>query len=449
MTGSSEVKKWKELAAGVLKEAASRKTEVEVRFHSADQLTVTVRKKKLEEIRQSTPLAASMRVFEGKRCCSGSTSRLDAQSLLRLLDRLSGLVRLVDEDEANGLPEPELLFSGSLDLDLYDPKLEELDSDRAREMALECERAALAAHPLVTNSQGASVRVNLATTLLCNSRGVEAWSRSSMISIQANPVAEDGKGNKFADYWWSSARHLADLDDPTSVGEKAGLRAAAQVGATKVATGRFPVLFAPEPAAALLELLFQSISGTAVYKGSTFLAGKEGQAIASPLVTVIDDPLRRRGLGSAAFDAEGVRTSRVVLVDKGILKLYPCDCFSARRLNRTSTGHSSGGGVTSYNLFIANGDKTPQELLSIMGTGLFVTSFIGFAFNQATGDFSRGVRGFWVENGRKVHPAQEITVSSNLGTMLQEIIAVGNDLSFRSATNSPSLLLHEMTVSGT
>jgi len=439
---------WHDLAAAVLAAAKSHKVEAEVRFRTSDQLVVKVRKGKLEEIRQSTPSGASLRVFDGKRCVSGSTSHMDKDRLVSLLDELCSCAKVVDEDDANGLPEAEQLYSGEAELDLYDPNVEGVGVDKARDLALACEEGAFSADARVTQSEGASLSTSTGTTFLCNSRGLEATARGSFVSVQAQPVAEDDKGNKYSDGWWSSARYLSDLEDPALVGKEAGLRAAAQIGADKVATGRFPVLFAPEAASGLQELLFQCISGTAVYRNSTFLAGKENTPIAAPILTLIDDPLKARGLASAAFDAEGVATSRRTLVDQGVLKLYPCDCFAARRLGRKSTGHSGGGGVTSYNLYVLNGDKSPAELLSALDTGLLVTSFIGFGFNQATGDFSRGIRGFWVEKGKRIRPVQEVTVSSNLGAMLTNIVGVGNDLHFRSGTDSPSLLVREMSISG-
>ncbi|MBM4354643.1 MAG: TldD/PmbA family protein, partial [Deltaproteobacteria bacterium] len=272
----------------------------------------------------------------------------------------------------------------------------------------------------------------------------------SAATLSVSPVAEDDAGNKYSDGWFSSARHLVDLEDAEAVGRIAARRCLDQVGAdNKVGTGRYPVLFSPETAMGLLTHLFECISGDRVYKGASYLAGKEGEAVASDLVTVHDDPLRARGLSSAPFDNEGVATSTRTFVDKGVLKLYPCDTFAARRLKRKSTGHSAGGGaIRSYNLYVANGTETRDALLAKIGTGLLVNSFVGFSFNHATGDFSRGIRGFWLEGGKPVRPVQEITVSGNLGNMLKDVVAVGNDLEFRYGTDSPSLLVREMMVSG-
>jgi len=439
---------WKELAAAILKRASKRGIAVQVSFRTNDNTAVKVRKGKLEEIRQSSPAGVSLRVFDGSRSVSGSSSHLERDGLVALVDRLADSVRLVDEDDANGLPEPHLLFSGDAELDLFDPGVEEVTVDKARELALACEQAAFEVDKRITNSGGASTSLSRTIRLLCNSHGLKAALRTTSVGIGTNPIAEDKDGNKYSEGWFSSARHLSDLDSASDVGLVAGRRCVALVGATKVATGRFPVLFEPEPAQALLTHLFECVSGIAVYKNSSFLAGSEGETIASPLVTVIDDPLRKRGIGSAPFDTEGVATGRKLVLDKGVLKFYPCNTFAARRLKRKSTGHASGAGLTSYNLYIQNGTASREELVEKLGTGLVVVSFIGFGFNRATGDFSRGARGFWVEKGKIVHPVHEITVAGNLGQMFQDVTAVGKDLDFQFGTDSPSLLIKQMTVSG-
>ncbi len=450
---SSELTKrssgWQEVAAEVLKSAADAGVKAEVAFTAGETFSVKVRKGKLEDIRQSGSTGVSMRVFKGTRSVSGSSSRLDRESLARLLERLAGGVGLVDEDEANGLPDAEGLYSAGTDLDLFDAGIGDLSVDRAQALALACEQAAMDYDPRITNSSGASVSAGLALKALYNSDGLKASYPSSRISLSVSPVAQDKEGERYSDWWFSQARHSGDLDDPAAIGNKAGERCVAMIGADKIPSGKSRVLFAPETALYLVQHIFESISGDAVYKGATFLGGREGKKIGSDLVTITDDPLRARGVSSAPFDAEGVATIRRALVEGGVLKTYPCDTFAARRLKRKSTGHAaSGKGITSYNLYLAAGKTPAGEMLAQLGKGLFVTAFIGFGFNMATGDFSRGVRGFWVEDGKIVKPVQEITVSGNLGDMLQNVVAVGDDLTFRFGTDSPSLLLSEMTVSG-
>ncbi len=443
-------KEWKGLADAVLQRSSALGLEASMAFSAQDDLTVKVRLGKLEEIRQSAPVGFSIRVYKGKRSVSSSTSHLERERLLSLVERLSATVDLVDEDPATGMPERELLYAGGPDLDLYDPKVTDVSAQLAREMAIRGEAAAMAADPRIKNSSGADVGLARGGVMRFNTLGLAAFRPGSAITLSVSPVAEDDAGNKYSDGWFCSARHLGDLEEAEAIGRVAARRCLDQIGAdNKVTTGRYPVLFSPETAMGLLTHLFECISGDRIYKGASFLAGKEGESVASNQVTIVDDPLRQRGLASAPFDNEGVATATRTLVDRGILKLYPCDTFAARKLNRASTGHSAGGGaIRSYNLSVANGTQSREALLAQLGTGLLVNSFVGFSFNHATGDFSRGVRGFWVESGKPGKPVQEVTVSGNLGTMLKDVIGVGNDLELRYGTDSPSLLIREMVVSG-
>lgn len=448
-TRQTRENEWTQLAKGLLDRARHKDLDLLARFSASRRLSVRVTRGELEQLRQSSPSDVSLRVFRGERTVSGSTSHVDEAGLAALLDRLVASVDLVDPDAANGLAEPELLVAKGTPLDLYDESLESLDVDRARALAAEAEKASFAVDPRVKNSSGASCGVAIGQQMLVSSggaRGTELW---SSVSLSASPIAEDDQGEKFSDGWWEERHHMGDLPAPETIGRIAGSRALSMMGARRVKTGRFPVLFAPETAGALIGHLFESIAGDAIYKRSSFLVDREGTLVASPLLTLVDDPLRLRGLSSAAFDAEGVATRRQVLVEKGVLQLIPCDTYAARKLRRRSTGHSGGGGsVRSFNLFVEAGSQSPEQLLEALGTGLFVTSFIGFGFNRATGDFSRGVRGFWVEKGKVMHPVQEVTVSGHLGALLDSITAVGSDLVFRAGTDSPSLLVSEMMVSG-
>ena len=454
MSGAKGTKHWKDLAAGLLKSAKTAGAGLEIRFYESGNLSVKVRKGAVEEIRRTGPFGAGMRVFRDGRSVSAATAKTDAANLDKVLARLLDNVRLVDPDEANGLPEAELLYAGGgPELERYDPGPETLTVEAAAEMAKACEQGAFDADPAIRNSSGAGVGVGFGRGWIYNTDGLEAEEASSSVSIWASPVAEDDKGNKKSESWWHQAHALSDLEDPVAVGRVAGQRAARMLGAVKAPTGKVPILFTPDTAAALVSTLFDSVSGTAVYRKSTFLGDQEGKRIGSELVTIIDDPHRVRGLGSRLFDGEGVICRPATVMGEGVLNFFPCDTYSARKLARKSTGHSSRGlagtgGVGSSNLYLAKGDRSPEDLMKQMGSGLLVTSFIGFGFNMATGDFSRGVEGFWVKDGKLLHPVHEITVSDNLGAMFAEVIGVGNDLEFRNGTDSPSLLIREMTVSG-
>jgi PmbA protein len=193
--------------------------------------------------------------------------------------------------------------------------------------------------------------------------------------------------------------------------------------------------------------------GSSIWRKSSYLVGREGTRVASDLITVVDDPLLPRGLGSKPFDGEGLLTRRNVVVESGILKMYLCDSYSARKLTRASTASAArgaGGGVgPSTTNFILQPGQTPAEEI-VRGTkrGLYVTEMMGFGFNAVTGDFSRGASGFWIEDGELTHPVSEVTISLNIDDLWQRIDAVGSDLDLRSATASPTLRVSSMTIAG-
>jgi PmbA protein len=223
--------------------------------------------------------------------------------------------------------------------------------------------------------------------------------------------------------------------------------------ARRVPTQQVPIVFSPEMARGILGSLFNAISGDAIWRSASFLAGKLGQSIAAPNLTLIDDGTLPGGFGSAPFDGEGLATRRNVFVRNGVLESYVLHGYTARKLKMASTA-SAGRGLAgnpytrSYNLFIEAGSQTPEEILSSTRTGLYVTRLMGQGVNLVTGDYSRGAAGLWIQDGKLTYPVQEITIAGNLKEMLQNISAIGNDLVFRSSTAAPTLRIEGMTVAG-
>jgi PmbA protein len=193
--------------------------------------------------------------------------------------------------------------------------------------------------------------------------------------------------------------------------------------------------------------------GGALWRKSSYLLEREGSEVASPLVTIVDDPLIPRGPGSRPFDGEGLPSRKNVVVERGKLLGFLLDSYSARKLGRQSTGSAgrSGGsiGASTSNFIVQPGASSPGEILKSTPRGLYVTELMGFGFNPVTGDFSRGAAGFWIENGELALPVSEITISSTLDAMLKAIDAVGNDLELKTSTASPTLRVSSMTISGT
>jgi PmbA protein len=285
-----------------------------------------------------------------------------------------------------------------------------------------------------------------------NSLGFLGSYRTSSASISVAPVAQRN-GTMERDYWYTTSRPCDGLLSPEEVGRIAAERTLRRLGAQRPETGNVPVVFDPETASQLLGSLFGAITGYAVFRNATFLAGKIGAQVASPLLTVIDEGRRPGGLGARPFDGEGSPTRRNVPVEAGVLKHWLCDWYSARKIGASPTGNARRGvtgapGVGPGDLSLAPGDRSPESIIGEVERGLYVTDLIGFGVNLVTGDFSQGAAGLWIDHGRLDHPVSEMTIAGNLGRMLLDVDAVGDDLVFRSSISAPTLRVRSMTVSG-
>jgi len=255
------------------------------------------------------------------------------------------------------------------------------------------------------------------------------------------------------DYWYTAGRGTGDLEPPEQVGRTAAERTLRRLGARQVPTGEVPIVFDPETAAEILGTVFSALSGYAVFRNATFLKDRLGEEVASPLLTLVDDGRRPRGLGSRPFDGEGLPTRRNVPLERGVLRHFLCDAYAARKIGARPTGSArrgvaGGPSVGAGNLYFEPGESSPEEIVAGVSRGLYVTDLIGFGVNVVTGDYSQGAVGHWIEDGRLVHPVHEVTIAGNLRGMLRDVDAVGNDLVFRSSSAAPTLRIRKMTVSG-
>ncbi|MGZ5453139.1 MAG: TldD/PmbA family protein, partial [Candidatus Aminicenantales bacterium] len=256
--------------------------------------------------------------------------------------------------------------------------------------------------------------------------------------------------HRVEDSWSSSKRHFKDLETPAEIARKAVERTARQLNPRKIRTQNVPVIFDQTQTAWLLGFLFGCIAGTAVYQKATFLEGKLGQRIGSDRITVIDDALMRGALGSHPFDSDGLPCRRTVVVEKGILRSYLCNYYSARKLGLESTGSADGGGVGPGNFYLQPGPGalSPQDIIAGTKKGLLLIRTLGHGLNSVTGDISRGAFGLWIEDGAIAYPVTEATISGNLGRILETIEAVGTDLEFLGPVVGPTVKVAEMTVGG-
>jgi PmbA protein len=419
-----------------------------------DEFSSVLRMKKIESLKEAASKALGLRVFVETRSASSYSSDFSPASLDRLVSRTLAMARATSDDPASGLPEREWLGKHAGDLALYSNDVRSLSTDDRIAMARRAEEAALNADPRITNSEGASFEAGEGSKAYANSLGFAGSYRASYCSVSVVPIAQNPDGGMQRDYWYSVARGAKGLDSPESVGRKAAERAVRRLGGRKVATCRVPVVFDAETARSLVGHIFEAVRGDAVYRDASFLAGKLSDKVAGENINVVDDGLRPGGFGSRPFDDEGIATSTTPVIEKGVLKNYLLNCYTARKLKLRTTGNASRGvagppGVGPKNFYLLPGPRTPEEILRSVKNGFYVTELIGFGVNIVTGDYSRGAAGMWIENGELVYPVEEVTIAGNLPEMLNHIGMIGSDLVFRSALASPTVLVEGMTVAGT
>lgn len=427
--------------------------DAEVVVRDGAELTVKVRMGEPELVQEAGSRALGLRVFKDLRAAVTYTSDLRNEPLEDFVAETVTLAALSEPDELNRLPDPADLARAVPDLDLWDESCMSLDAAEALRRCQRAEKAAFDHDPRVTNSDGASFSRVVGASAFASSGGFCGGSRGTYTSFYVEPVCDDADNKKRNGYWWSAGRFLDMLDEPEVVGREAARRTVATLGSRKIETCEVPVIFDPEVGRALVGMVFSVSNGAAMYRKSTYLLGREGTVVASPLVTIIDDPLIPRAPGSRAFDGDGLPTRKNVLVNQGVLETVLCDTYSARKLGRASTGSAGRGvggtpGPTTSNLIMQPGAITRDELFRDTERGLYVTSMMGFGFNAITGDFSRGAAGFWVEDGEIQFPVSEVTVSCNFDDLLQRIDRVADDLDRRSSTACPTLRVSRMTVAG-
>ena len=408
---------------------------------------VQVRKGALEDVHRAEGEEMGLRVFLGAKSASVASSDLSDEALSALVGRVLAMAGEAPEDAYAGLAPPELLMSGGApELDNWDGI--EPDPAVLKARALTAETAALAVKG-VTNSNGATATASASTFALATSHGFSGVTRASGHSCSAGVVAGEGSGMQ-RDHDWHSARHAEDLEEPAAIGRRAAERAVARLGNLKVAPGKMPVLFDARVAATLLGHFAGAITGSSIARKSSFLLDRLGSQVFAKGVSIRDDPLRRRGLRSRAFDGEGLPVRPMEVVADGVLTTWLATSADARQLGIQPTGHAVRGvsgapGAGPSNFYIAAGARSREELLRAFPRAILVTELIGMGVNGVTGDYSRGAAGFLVEHGEIIGPVSEITVASNLKEMFATL-EPASDLEFRRGVDSPTLLVPEMTV---
>lgn len=404
-------------------------------------MSVSTRMGEVENVEFNSDGALGITVYHNQRKGSASSTDLSDEAIARTVQAAIDIAKYTSEDPFAGPADRDLLAFDAPDLQLFYPA--ELSADQAIDYAANAEKAALSADPRITNTEGGSFNSHCGIRVFGNTLGMLQSYCSTRHSMSASVIAEEN-GDMERDYAYTIARKLEDLQSAEWVGKECARRTLSRLAPRKLATQKAPVIFSPEVATGLFGHLVGAISGTSVYRKSTFLLDSLGKQILPDWLTVRELPHVPGGLASTPFDSEGVRTQDRLIIENGVLTNWLMTTYAARKLGLKSTGHA--GGI--HNWHIAGQGMGFDAMLKEMGTGLVVTELMGQGVSGITGDYSRGASGFWVENGEIQYPVSEITIAGNLKDMWANMIATGDDIETRSNIQCGSVWLPEMSIAG-
>lgn len=412
-------------------------------------LSIRVRNGEIETITESSSRGVGFRVFKQNRMAFSHCNDLSESSLDNAVSRAVSFAGSTTADENNVIPSEKGISEVS---GLFDPQIVQISMDRKISLAKEAEKSAMR-DERITKSGGSSYSENEAETFLANSNGLSKSYRSTRCGFSVYVVAEKDE-QKSSGEESCSRRFFTDLKPAGDVAEKAAESAYEMLDPRMVKTQRAAVVFHPDAARALLGGILGAVNGERVLQGASFLGDKKDQAIGSELIHLIDDGVREKGLASRPFDGEGVPTRREVIVENGILRAFMYNTIVARRAGTQSTGNAARGGFTSlpgigpHNFYLDAGEHTPEEIIAGTPGGLWVRGVTGYGINPVNGNFSGGVSGFWIENGKAVFPVKGLTIAGSAFQMLTDIDMVGNDLDLNRSFTAPTFRIKEMQIGG-
>ncbi len=402
---------------------------------------VSVRLQEIDTVEYHQDITLGMSVFKGRKKAHFSTTDLSKKALKEALSQALDVASYTQEDPCSALPDKaDLAVDFDQQLDVFHPW--DLSVEQAIARALEAESVALDMDNAIDNSEGMSISTSNKQRFLANSHGfAKGYARTSHYQYLSLIAKQKGKMQRDGHYDVKS--HYEDLLGTKSMAQKAVENTKRRIGARAIGSQKTPVMFAPEVATTLIQSFLSAISGSNIYRKSSFLLDQIDQAVFPSWFEIMDDPFVPRGLSSVLFDSEGVKVQPRTLIEKGILQSYLLDSYAARKLKLKTTGHAGGA----HNIVIP-GQEDFDTMLKNMGTGFVVTELMGQGVNPVTGDYSRAAGGYWVKDGVFDFAVEGVTIAGNLKDMYQNIVAVGKDYNLNSSIATGSILIEQMALSG-
>ncbi len=416
----------------------------------ADQVAVTIsdnrsteieiRDQKIDTLKESNRSNLSVDIYTENKYSSHSTNRMKKEELLKFVEEAIAATKYLAPDEFRTLPEPELYYSGGgPELNTMDPKIDSLDARTKIDMANQSLNEAYGEDERII-SVSSYYSDSISNMVKVASNGFRGDSGSTGISLAVTVSIKSDTGRP-SDYWYENSRFIDRLKK-TDIGREALVRALNKMNPKKIASGKYPVVIENRVAMNIAGPIYNSLSGANIHQKQSFLIGKEGKPVTSSILTVYDDPFIPSGSGSRLFDGEGLASVRRSVIEKGILKNYYIDTYYGKKLGMKPTSGSSS------NVVFGKGKRSPQEMISSISKGVYITGFIGGNCNLSTGDFSYGIEGFYIENGRIVHPVNEMNITGNMNTLWFSLSELGNDPRENDSIMIPSLMFKDVVLSG-
>jgi len=418
--------------------------------NGADQVAVTIsdnrsteveiRDQKIDTLKESNRSNLSIDIYTDKKYSSHSTNRMKKEELFRFVEEAIAATKYLASDEFRTLPDQELYYrGGGPELNTMDPKIDTLDARTKIDMANQSLNEAYGKDDRII-SVSSHYSDSISNMVKVTSNGFRGDSGSTRISVAVEVSVKSDTGRP-SDYWYENSRFLDRLKK-TDIGKEALGRALNKMNPGKIASGKYPVVIENRVANNIAGPIYNSLAGANIYQKQSFLIGKEGKPVTSSILTVYDDPFIPSGSGSRLFDSEGLASEKRAVIENGILRNYYIDTYYGKKLGMNPTSGSSS------NVVFGKGQRSPQEMISSISKGVFITGFIGGNCNLSTGDFSYGIEGFYIENGKVVHPVNEMNITGNMNTFWFSLAELGNDPRENDAIMIPSLMFKNVVLSG-
>jgi PmbA protein len=414
--------------------------QVSVSINDSRRSNIDIRDGKIDKLTESVRNSLTIELFVDKKYSAHSTSRLKKEELFRFIEEAIAATRFLAEDEFRSLPEPELYFKGTAtDLLVLDNKIDAVDPKTKIELATQV-------HDEVSGKDNRIISVTATYTdrisnkVMVTSNGFSGDTGSSSVFLSAD-VSVKGETGRPSDSWYENAIFFDKLVK-TGIGTKALERALMKLGPKKIKSGKYPVIIENRTVSSILYPFYSAMLGSSIYQKQSFLIGKENTAIASPKLTFFDDPFIQSGFGSALFDSEGLATVKRPIIEGGILRNFYIDTYYGKKLKMKPTSGDS------TNLIFTTGERELKKMIEGIDKGVFITGFNGGNCNGSTGDFSYGIEGFYIENGKFVHPVNEMNITGNMNSFWFSLVELGNDVLEGEAFKTPSMMFEKVDLSG-